>query len=123
MIEIHPIREKDKLVPLYKAANIELNDNSMAVVASDGDEILGNCLFDLTDEFFMLHSIEPSDDTYFADGLLRSALHVSAENNIMTAYYAKTAPVELLDKLKFIKNAENNELDISKLFNSCKSCG
>ena len=123
MIEIHPLREADKLIPLYKEAGIELNKNSMAVVAQDGEEILGNCLFDLTDEFFMLHSIQPKDDLYFADGLLRSALHVSAENNIMTAYYSKSAPIDLVNKLGFIKNAEKNELDIEKLFKSCESCG
>ena len=123
MIEIHPVREADKLIPLYKEAGIELNKNSMAVVAQDGEEILGNCLFDLTDEFFMLHSIQPKDDLYFADGLLRSALHVSAENDIMTAYYSKSAPIDLVNKLGFIKNAEKNELDIEKLFKSCESCG
>lgn len=123
MIEIHPVRESDKLIPLYKEAGIELNKNSIAVVAQDGEEILGNCLFDLTDEFFMLHSIKPKDDLYFADGLLRSALHVSAENNIMTAYYSKSAPIDLVNKLGFIKNAEKNELDIEKLFKSCESCG
>ena len=123
MIEIHPVREADKLIPLYKEAGIELNKNSMAVVAQDGEEILGNCLFDLTDEFFMLYSIKPKDDVYFADGLLRSALHVSAENDIMTAYYSKSAPIDLVNKLGFIKNAEKNELDIEKLFKSCESCG
>ena len=122
MIEIHPLREKDKLVPLYKAAGITMGEHSMAVVASCDEEILGNCLFDLSDECFLLHSIEPKDDIYFADGLLRSALHVSAENKIMAAYYSETAPFDLINTLGFIKNAEKNEVDIEKLFKSCKSC-
>lgn len=122
MIEIHPLRDYEKLLPLYKSAGIQMNQNSMAIVAADGNEILGNCLFDIDETCTVVHSIDPIDDISFADGLLRSALHVGVENGKMTAYYSENAPVKLFEMLKFIKNAENRELNVEKLFSSCKNC-
>ena len=122
MIEIHPLRDKSKLAGYYKAAGANMNDNSMAVVATDGDDVLGNCLFDMNDDHLLVHHLEPKNDMYFADGLLRAALHVGVENGKMLAFYSDTAPFALFKDLGFIKNAENNELNVEKLFSSCQKC-
>lgn len=122
MIEIHPLRDKEKLSVIYKAANTEFGENSMAVIAADGDEVLGNCLFDMNDDSLLIRHLEPESDKFFADGILRSALHVGVENGKMTAFYSKTAPSELFSALGFIKNAENRELNVEKLFSSCQKC-
>jgi hypothetical protein len=121
MIEIHPERKKDKLQELYSTANITMTDSSIAIVAADGDEVLGSCLFDLGYSV-IIHDITPKDDVAFADGLLRSALHVGVENGVMTAFYSDTAPENLIKNLGFIKNADTKELDVEKLFKSCCSC-
>ena len=122
MIEIHPLREKDKLEKLYKEKKISFNDNSIAVVASDGDDIIGTCLFELFEKDMTIHHVSPTDDIMFADGILRSALHVGVENGIKCAFYSKTAPEDLIKKLGFLKNTENNELKVELLFTSCGSC-
>lgn len=122
MIEIHPLREKDLLKVLYDKYSVPFGADSIAIVASDGDEVLGCCIFDMTDQKGVVHLIDPVDDVMFADGLLRSALHVLVENGIDAAFYSENAPVSLLSKLKFIKNPETRELDIEKLFTSCKNC-
>ncbi len=122
MIEIHPLRDTLKLAELYKKDSIALTDCSMAVVASDGDEVLGYCLFEMGNDSLLIHALEPKEDVFFADGILRSALHVGVENGRNEAFYSKSAPEKLFDTLKFIKNAENRELNVAKLFSSCQSC-
>ncbi len=122
MIEIHPLRDKDKLAVLYNDAEVLLNDNSIAIVATDGDLVLGNCLFDLTDEMLIVRHLEPTDDVMLADGLLRSALHVGTENGVMTAYYSEHAPEDLINKLGFVKNSGMKELNVNLLFSSCCDC-
>ncbi len=68
--------------------------------------------------------IEPEGDIMFADGLLRSALHIGTENGIMTAFYSDEAPVHLLKKsLNLLKAKLKKELDVSLIFKSCKNCG
>lgn len=122
MIEIRPERKQSVLERLYRSAKIPMNERSMAAVAFDGDEVIGNCLFDMDDDSLTVRSINPSDDVMFADGLLRSALHIGTENGIMTAYYSDESPIDLLNKLNFIKNETKKELDVEKLFKSCKNC-
>ena len=122
MIEIHPLRDTDKLCALYKKQNITMNEHSMAVVASDREDILGFCLFELKNDGLLVHSLEPKEDVFFADGILRSALHVGVENGVNEAFYSENAPEKLFETLKFIKNAEKKELNVGKLFSSCQSC-
>ncbi len=123
MIEIHPLREADKLAELYKSADVLMMKNSMAVVATDKDDILGYCLFEMCEDNLLIHALEPKEDVYFADGILRSALHVGVENGRNEAFYSEKAPESLFKSLLFIKNAENRELNVDKLFSSCQSCG
>ena len=122
MIEIHPLRDKGKLAKLYVENNVKMNENSIAVVCADGDDILGFCLFDMLDDSLLLHSLEPKNDLFLLDGILRCALHVGVENGIMSAFYSENAPVDVFSKLKFIKNNENREINVDKLFSSCKNC-
>ena len=122
MIEIHPLREIDKLAELYKSAGIEMTDGSMSVVASDRGEILGFCLFEMNSDNLLIHALEPKEDVYFADGILRTALHVGVENGKNTAFYSEKAPEKLFKSLDFVKNEESRELNVEKLFSSCKSC-
>lgn len=122
MIEIHPLRDREQLEALYGKYSVPFCDDSIAIVASDGDEILGCCLFDMTNQMGVVHFVDPIDDVMFADGLLRSALHVLVENGVDTAFYSENAPVSLFLKLQFVKNAETRELNVEKLFTSCKNC-
>ena len=123
MIEIHPLRELNKLAELYKSSDVLMNADSMAVVATDRDEILGYCLFEIKEDNLIIHALEPKDNVYFADGILRSALHVGVENGKSKAFYSEKAPETLFKNLLFIKNAKNRELNVDKLFSSCQSCG
>ena len=122
MIEIHPLRDSVKLYELFKSVNIKMSDYSMAVVASDREEILGFCLFEMNDDNILIHSLEPKEDVFFADGILRSALHVGVENGKNQAYYSDSAPENLFEKIKFVKNKDTKELNVEKLFSSCQSC-
>ena len=122
MIEIHPLRDKQKIAELYIENNVIMNKNSMAVICTDCGDCLGFCLFDLDSEALTLHTLKPENDLFLVDGILRSALHVGVENGIMSAFYSESAPFELLKKLKFIKDIEKRELMVDKLFASCKNC-
>ena len=78
-----------------------------------------SCLYSLTKDKMTVFTVEPQNDILLADGILRSALHVAAENFVLDAFYAKSAPIELFNTLGFIKNKDENRLDIDKLFGGC----
>ncbi len=121
MIEILPERNKELLLPLYKENGLVLAKNDMAVIAKSGNEMVGYCLFSLDSERITVYSLEPQNDILMADGILRSALHVGVEHEIMTAYYSDSAPEELFIRLRFLGD-EPKSLRVEKLFESCKGC-
>ena len=121
MIEILPERSKSVLAPLYIQKGIDLCENRMAAIAKAGDEVLGYCLFELTNERLTVFALEPQNDIMLADGILRSALHVGVANEVMNAYYESSAPENLFKKLGFI-GEEPMSLKVEKLFQSCTGC-
>ena len=121
MIEILPERNNSVLAPLYNEKGITLGENCIAAIAKSGSEVLGYCLFELTEDKLTVFALEPQNDIMLADGILRSALHVGVANEVMTAYYADTAPENLFKKLGFI-GEEERSLKVEKLFQSCKGC-
>ena len=123
MITVLPVKDGSRLAALFAAAGLKQTADAAAVEAMDGEESLGYCLFGLDDKRIEVRALEPAADRYMADGLLRSALHVAVTRGVMAAFYADTAPLKLLKSLGFIKNDENRELDIDKLFSSCQNCG
>lgn len=122
MITVLPVENPERLAALYEAAGLVQPADSGGVEAKDGEESLGYCLYRFNEEAMTVLALEPASDRLMADGVLRSALHVAVTRGIPAAYYADTAPVQLFRSLGFIKNDENRELDIGKLFSSCKNC-
>lgn len=123
MITVLPVEDRVRLQELYVKENQPLTDSAAAVEARDGEESLGYCLFAIGEGEITVTALTPAEDRFMADGVLRSALHVAVTRGIPAAYYAQGAPAELLASLGFIKNDENRELDIGKLFSSCQNCG
>ncbi len=114
--------EKNKAEALFVERNIEFSENCSCLVAKDGQEVLGLCLFDIDEKRMLIKHIEPLNDTFLADGVLRSTLHIAAERGIMNAFYDEKVSEEFLSKIGFIKNIEEKSLDIDKLFKSCCDC-
>ena len=123
MLTLAPMAEKKKIAELFNEKGISLSEFSGCVTAKNGDEVLGLCLYELTDKKITVQYIEPLNDIPLADGILRSTLHVAAERSVMNAFYADTLPEDFLKKIGFIKDAEQKSLDIDKLFKSCSGCG
>lgn len=121
MIEVLPIREMGKLQPLYTAAGLRLEEGCLAVQATAGAEVLGQCLFKIEGGKQTVLHLEPTDDILMADGILRAALHVGVGAGVTVATYAATAPEDLFRRLAFLTDTPG-ELNIEKLFQSC-SCG
>ena len=119
MISVLPCKDKSQIADLFNKHSIKTDDNSGCVIASTDDEVLGYCLYRLDAKTITVFVVEPQDDIMLADGILRSALHVAAENFVLDAYYDDSAPIELFKKLDFIKNAEEKRLNIDKLFGGC----
>lgn len=122
MLTVLPLKERNELERLYRSHKLEPDGNSAAVVARQGEEMLGYCLFHIASERIVVEILEPQSDLYLADGILRSALHVAVTRGIHNAFYAGTAPEKLLGSLNFIENDEEKRLNIGKLFSSCKNC-
>ncbi len=119
MISVLPSRDKSQIEELFKKHNIDTNEFSGCVIASEKQKVLGYCLYDLTPKTMTVFALEPQGDIPLADGILRSALHVAAENFVLDAYYNDTAPVELFHTLNFIKNEDEKRLNIDMLFGGC----
>ena len=122
MILLGPLKDKERIKSLFDKAGICYNGNSGCVTASDREETLGFCLYDLDGERMIIHHIEPLDDISFVDGVLRSTLHIAAQRSIMNCFYSDTAPQDVFQKLGFIKDTEHKAIDIDKLFKSCCGC-
>ncbi|MBR7133254.1 MAG: hypothetical protein IKD04_06940 [Clostridia bacterium] len=122
MIELGVLKDKNKTKQLFEQNNLEFGGFSVCVSAVSAGDELGYCLLDIGLEKTVVYCIEPLNDVPLADGILRSALHVSAERGVMNAFYADTLSEEFLNKIGFIKNQEEKRLDIDKLFSSCCSC-
>lgn len=121
MISVLPCRDRNTVENLFKKHGFETDGYSSCVIAATGDEVLGYCLYRLDARTITVFAVEPQDDIPLADGILRSALHVAAENFVLDAYYDDNSPVVLFDKLDFIKNRQEKTLNIDKLFGGC-SC-
>lgn len=119
MISVLPCREKEKVIELFNKHNIETDEFSSCVIASEKDKVLGYCLYSLTPKTMTVYAVEPQNDIPLADGILRSALHVAAENFVLDAFYDDCAPVELFKTLDFIKTVDEKRLNIDKLFGGC----
>ncbi len=122
MISVLPCRDKAKIESLFKKHDLQTDEFSGCVIATEKQDVLGYCLFSLNKEKMVVFAVEPQKDISLADGILRSALHVAAENFVLDAFYADCAPVDLFCLLGFIKNEEEKRLNIDKLFGGC-NCG
>ena len=123
MITLSVCQDKLKTERLFKENDLEQNENSLCLVASDKNNDLGFCLFDITREKLLIRYIEPQNDLSLADGILRSTLHVGCERFVMDAYYSENIPESFFEKLGFIKDKQSRTLNVDKLFMSCGSCG
>ena len=119
MISVLPCREKEKVIELFNKHNIKIDEFSSCVIASENSNVLGYCLYSLTPKVMTVFVVEPQGDIPLADGILRSALHVAAENFVLDAFYDDCAPVELFKTLDFIKTVDEKRLNIDKLFGGC----
>ena len=119
MIEVKPIHERELLTQLYEKHALSLDGYSGGVLARCGEETLGYCLYTLTERGITVRILEPQDDRFLADGILRSALHVAAERSAMDARYSETAPESLFQTLGFVKDSAQKTLDIDLLFGGC----
>lgn len=119
MISVIPCRDEPKISELFKKHNIDVDEYSGCVIAESDDVVLGYSLYKLTSKTITIFIVEPLNDIPLADGILRSALHVAAENFVFDAFYDKCAPLDLFHKLGFVKNEDERRLDIDKLFGGC----
>lgn len=119
MVSVLPSNDKEYIKAVFEKAGLCVSDYSGCVTARAGDEILGECLYDMDDKGIVIKKLYPEDDLMLADGILRSALHVAAEKSAMDARYELSVSEELIDKLGFIKDREEKSLNIDLLFGGC----
>lgn len=119
MISVLPSKDRAEIEELFLKHNLVVDGFSSCVIASSGNEVLGYCLYRLDAKTITVFAVEPQNDIMLADGILRSALHVAAENFVLDAFYDDCAPVHLFEVLEFIKNKDEKRLNIDKLFGGC----
>ncbi len=119
MISVLPCHNRSQIEELFKKHNLTAGEFAGCVIATQKDETLGYCIYNLTKKDMTVLAVEPQDDIPLADGILRSALHVAAENFVLDAFYSDSAPIDLFEMLGFIKNHQERRLNIDKLFGGC----
>ncbi len=119
MISLIPSKDKAQISDFFKKHNRLSDDFSGCVIATEGEKIIGYSLYRLDKKQMTVFEIEPEKDIMLADGILRSTLHVAAENFVLDAFYDENSPVALFEKLGFIKNTQEKRLNIDKLFGGC----
>ncbi len=122
MINILPLSDDKKLAKLFNDLGYTYNYKSGCVIADDNNNILGRCLYYIDEQAITILHIEPADDIFLADGILRSALHVADFRGISEAFYLDSVPEELLIRLDFIKSEADKSLKIEKLHQSSCNC-
>ncbi len=119
MISLIPSKDKEQIADFFKKHNIKTDDFSGCVIATEGEKTIGYSIYRLDEKSMTIFDIYPKDDIMLADGILRSTLHVAAENFVLDAFYDQNAPIDLFKKLSFIKNEDEKRLNIDKLFGGC----
>lgn len=122
MISVLPFYDRETVDFYFKKSGLVSLDTSGVVIAKEGDNVKGYCLYNLDSEKIILLAVEPKDDLMLCDGIIRSALHNALCAKVIKAFYCETSPEEIFDKLGFIISKEEKTLDISKLFKSCHGC-
>lgn len=121
MLVLKPTDDKNLIKEYYEKENIPFSDKSNLLLAADREDVLGYCLFDI-DNALTVYKIEPMDDIFLLDGVLRSTLHVGCERGKTDAFYADIAPEAIFERLGFVKDKVEKRLDVEKLFKSCCDC-
>ncbi len=122
MLTVKPEKNPNAVKDLFLQKNIPYTAHAMAVLAKEGEEQVGCCLFTVNGGIATILDLEPQEDFFLADGILRSALHVALCNGVTDAFYDNLALEPFLLKDRFIKNQEIKQLEIEKLFSSCCNC-
>ena len=112
--------DKNEAKAIFEKEGIAYTQYSDCLCAKDKDEVLGYCLFDITDGEMTIRAIEPQNDLMLLDGVLRSTLHIAASLNIEKAVWSDKAPEKIFKTLGFV--TEENTLNINKLYESGCSC-
>ena len=115
------LTEKSESEAFFEKEGLDFGADSNCLCAKDKDEVLGYCLFDITENDMIIRAIEPQNDLMLLDGVLRSTLHIAASREISEATFADKAPEKIFKTLGFLK--EDGTLNVNKLFEShCNGC-
>lgn len=120
MITLKTVENNNAAIPFFEKEKIEFSPFSDCLLAKDGDEVLGYCLFDIKDGEMNIRAIEPQNDLMLLDGILRSTLHIASSRDIKSAIWSDKAPEKIFRTLGFV--ADDNKLNINKLYESGCSC-
>ncbi len=122
MISVLPTRTLEETKAFYEQVGAVFPENGGCVIAKEGEQVLGFCLYTLDNKQLIINRLEPKDKPALADGILRSALHVGVCHEVIDARYGADAPEVLFEKLGFIIDKTERKLAVEKLFKSCHGC-
>ena len=122
MLTLSVLKDMGKVEKLFRDSGLTQNENSLCLIANDGEKDLRFSLFEITEVKMLIKYIEPLNDLSLADGILRSTLHIAAQRFVTDVYYDTTTDKDVFEKLGFIKDKSKKTLNVDKLFMSCQSC-
>lgn len=122
MLEIKIVTDMQKVAELCAQCGITDTDRMNVLAATDKGEVIAYTVFMMDEESLTLLRIMPPDDYSWADGMVRSTMHVAVTRGIDKLYFTEEIDGKMLSKLSLVKSEEKRELDAEALFRD-KCCG
>lgn len=119
MLEIKIVTDRTAVAEICAGCGIFDIERLNVMAAFDSGRVIAFTVFTMDRHSLTIERIEPQDDLPLADGMVRSTLHIAAERGLEKAYYTDSVDEEFLKRFRFVKNAQQKELDIGILFTDC----
>ncbi len=122
MIHVKPATTED-ITELY--GNDILNGaNAMIAEDTETGERVGHSKFSIIGGDFTLGEVVPAEkDIWLCDLIARATMNYAVNRGILTCNLAENAPKHAFKLLNYIETEEISQIDIIRLFTSCKNCG
>ena len=121
MLEILPLRDKERMKRLCTENNINTQEEILAYEALFGTQSLGYCLFWLGEEKVVIAFVSLADekDIYLLDGLVRAAMAYGLQRGAKWCEYENKDDMDKLKILGLLGKEQKLQVEIKPILEGC----
>ncbi len=92
--------------------------------AMEGEQVTGYIVYAYEPDAVAVHAVQDGGDLMLCDGLVRSVLFKGLLRGLNKGVFRlqDAAMMERMEKLRFVKNSQNELGNIAEIMDNCKSC-